>query len=97
VVSEREQARCRERLERLSESTLDRESIQREAIVELQRVIGFDRWCWPLADPDTLLPLSGLAEHDYGPGFRVPLSSSTPAGTSRRSTSLLAVRTPSGA
>lgn len=47
---------------------MDRDSIRREAIVELQRVIGFDRWCWPLADPETLLPLSGLAEHDYGPG-----------------------------
>jgi DNA-binding CsgD family transcriptional regulator len=67
VASAREQTRCRERLERLSKSTLDCESIQREAVADLQRVIGFDRWCWPLADPDTLLPLSGLAEHDYGP------------------------------
>jgi DNA-binding CsgD family transcriptional regulator len=54
---------------RLSESSLDCESVQREAIVELQRVIGFDRWCWPLAGPDTLLPLSGIADHDYGPGL----------------------------
>jgi len=28
-------------------------------------VIGFDRWCWPLADPETLLPASGIALHDY--------------------------------
>jgi DNA-binding CsgD family transcriptional regulator len=70
VASERERARCRERLERLSESTLDCESIQREAIADLRRVIGFDRWCWPFADSETLLPLSGVAEHDYGP--RVP-------------------------
>jgi DNA-binding CsgD family transcriptional regulator len=62
--------RCRARLERLSESTQDCESIQREAIADLQRVIGFDRWCWPFADPDTLLPLSGVAEHDYGPNLR---------------------------
>jgi DNA-binding CsgD family transcriptional regulator len=68
VASERKRARCRERLERLSESTLDCESIQREAIADLQRVIGFDRWCWVLADPNTLIPLSGVAEHDYGPG-----------------------------
>jgi DNA-binding CsgD family transcriptional regulator len=66
VVTER-QARCRERLQRLSESSLDSESIQREAIAELQRVIGFDRWCWPLADPEALIPISGAAEHDYGP------------------------------
>ena len=58
---------CRERLVRLSESSLECEAIQREAIVELRRVIGFDRWCWPFADPATLLPLTGLAEHDYGP------------------------------
>ena len=43
--------------------------MRREAIVELQHVIGFDRWCWPLADPETLLPLGGLADHDYGPGL----------------------------
>lgn len=68
MASERDRSRCRERLERLSESGLDSESLRREAIVELQRTVGFDRWCWPLADPDTLLPLSGLAEHDFGPG-----------------------------
>jgi hypothetical protein len=48
-------------------SALDCESIQREAIGELQRAIGFGRGCRPPADPDTLLPLSGPAEHDYGP------------------------------
>jgi len=67
VSGERERTRCRERLERLSESSLDSRSIQREVIIELQRVIGFDRWCWVLADPNTLIPLSGIAEHDYGP------------------------------
>jgi DNA-binding CsgD family transcriptional regulator len=69
VVNERQRARCREQLERLSESRLDGESIQREAITYLQRVIGFDRWCWVLADPDSLVPLRGIAEHDYGPGL----------------------------
>jgi DNA-binding CsgD family transcriptional regulator len=44
--------------------------VQREAIADLRRVIGFDRWCWPLADPETLLPLSGFADHDYGPRLR---------------------------
>ena len=67
VATERERTRCRERLERLSESSLDCESLRREAIAELRRVIGFDRWCWPLADPQSLLPGSGLAEHDFGP------------------------------
>jgi DNA-binding CsgD family transcriptional regulator len=69
VASDRQRSRCRGRLERLAGSALDRESIQRETIAELRRVIGFDRWCWPLADPRTLLPLGGAAEHDYGPGL----------------------------
>jgi DNA-binding CsgD family transcriptional regulator len=67
VATARERGRCRDRLRRLSESGLDGESIRREAIAELQRVIGFERWCWVLADPQTLIPLSGDAEHDYGP------------------------------
>jgi DNA-binding NarL/FixJ family response regulator len=65
MATYRERRRCRERLERLSESQLDSDSLRREAVADLQRVIGFDRWCWPLADPETLLPASGLAEHDY--------------------------------
>jgi DNA-binding CsgD family transcriptional regulator len=68
VASDGGRRRCRERLERLAGSGLDRESVQLEAIADLRRVIGFDRWCWPLADPGTLIPLSGAAEHDYGPG-----------------------------
>ncbi len=67
MTTARERARCRERLEKLSESDLDSESMRREALAELQSAIGFDRWCWPLADPDTLIPLGALAEHDYGP------------------------------
>jgi ATP/maltotriose-dependent transcriptional regulator MalT len=45
VATAPERDRCRERLARLTESSLDAESIQREAIAELRRVIGFDRWC----------------------------------------------------
>ena len=59
MATARERGRCRERLEQLSESGLDCDSLRREAIADLQRVIGFDRWCWPLADPETLLPASG--------------------------------------
>lgn len=70
MTSGRERTRCRERLLRLSRSSLDCESVQREAIADLRRVIGFDRWCWPSADPETLLPLSGFADHDYGPRLR---------------------------
>lgn len=69
MATERERGRSRERFERLGKSSLDREPLQREAIDDLRRVIGFDRWCWPLADPDTLLPLAGIADHDYGPSL----------------------------
>jgi DNA-binding CsgD family transcriptional regulator len=68
VTTARERVQCRERVERLGGSTLDCESLQRETIAELQAVIGFERWCWPLADPEALVPLAGAAEHDYGPG-----------------------------
>jgi DNA-binding CsgD family transcriptional regulator len=67
MASERERGRSKGRLDRLCQSALDRESLQYEAIVELRRVSGFDRWCWPVADPVSLIPLGGLAEHDYGP------------------------------
>ena len=68
MITARERGRSRERLRRLSGSSLDCDSLRREAVAELQHTIGFDRWCWPLADPDSLLPASGLAEHDYVPG-----------------------------
>ena len=67
MASERERARCRARVERVSESSLDGDSIQRAVIADLQRVVGFNRWCWIQADPMSLVPLSGIAEHDYGP------------------------------
>jgi len=63
----RELSRCRDQLNSLSQSALDCEAFRREAIGYLQRAIGFDRWCWPLADPETLVTSSGLAEHNYGP------------------------------
>ena len=69
VAALRDRRRCLERLQRLSDSALDCDSLRFEAIVELRRIIGFDRWCWPLADPETLLPSSGLAEHDFVRGI----------------------------
>jgi DNA-binding CsgD family transcriptional regulator len=46
VATARDRGRCRERLEQLTESSLDCESLQREAIVQLQGVIGY-----PVAAP----------------------------------------------
>jgi DNA-binding CsgD family transcriptional regulator len=39
VATARDRGRCRERLEQLTESSLDCESLQREAIVQLQGVL----------------------------------------------------------
>jgi DNA-binding CsgD family transcriptional regulator len=69
VATQLARDRCRERIQRLGRSSLDCESVQREVIADLQRVIGFDRWCVPHADPATLLPGIGIADHDYGPGL----------------------------
>ena len=54
-------------MQALADTALDADALRHEAVVLLQRTIGFDRWCWPLADPEALIPLSGLAQHDYGP------------------------------
>jgi DNA-binding CsgD family transcriptional regulator len=69
VASESEQARCRERLTRLISAGLDPLTLRYEVVTELKRLVGFDRWAWPLADPATLITLAGIAEHDYGPAI----------------------------
>ena len=65
MATERARSRCRERLERLADSTQDSESLRREAIAELRRAIGFGRWCAALIDPDTLIGHTGIAETDH--------------------------------
>jgi DNA-binding CsgD family transcriptional regulator len=53
---ERAASRCRQQLELLADSALDIDSLRLEAIDHLRRAIGFDLWCSPLVDPDTLIP-----------------------------------------
>ena len=65
-MKESDRSRSRERLVRIAEATLDSTSVRYEVVAELKRVIGFERWAWPLADPQTHIPLAGIAEHDYG-------------------------------
>jgi DNA-binding CsgD family transcriptional regulator len=69
VATYRGRERCRERIEKLARSGGSGEALQHEVVAELEREIGFDRWCWPAADPETLVPGSGLADHDYGPAL----------------------------
>jgi DNA-binding CsgD family transcriptional regulator len=68
-VGERERNRCRDRLEALTRGSLDAEQARREAIVELRRAVGFDRWCGPLTDPDSALSTSGIGEFDFWPSL----------------------------
>jgi hypothetical protein len=56
-ASERERALCRERLAKLTGATLDCDALRYEVVAVLKGVLGFDRWAWPLADPETLITL----------------------------------------
>jgi DNA-binding CsgD family transcriptional regulator len=66
---ERERNRCRERVEALAGARLDPEQVRLEAIEALRRAVGFDRWCWPLTDPDSALSVSGIGELDFWPSL----------------------------
>src|SRR3954454_22387528 len=61
--------RCRERLEALTGARLDADDARRAAIAELRRAVGFERWCWPLSDPDSALSVSGIGEVDFWPSL----------------------------
>src|SRR5689334_14991304 len=68
-MGERARNRCRERIEALAGSGLDADAVRREAIEVLRPAVGFDRWCWPLTDPDSGLSVSGIGEFDFGPSL----------------------------
>jgi DNA-binding CsgD family transcriptional regulator len=53
----------------LCDAGLDSEELRVEALAELRHAIGFDRWCWTLADPDSLLPHGAVAEADLWPAI----------------------------
>ena len=65
MATERARRQCGERIEQLAESSLDSESLRREAIAELKLAIGFERYCVPLADPETEVVYAGVAETDH--------------------------------
>jgi DNA-binding CsgD family transcriptional regulator len=69
VMGERERNRCRERLEALGDAHLGPDEARHTAIAELRRAVGFDRWCWPLTDPDTGLATGGIGEFDFAPSL----------------------------
>jgi DNA-binding CsgD family transcriptional regulator len=68
-MSERARNRCRERLESLAGADLGPEEARLAAIEELRRAVGFERWCWPLTDPESGLAMSGIARFDVWPSL----------------------------
>lgn len=69
AARERERVRCRERLEALAGAELGAEEVRREAIAAMSRAVGFERWCWPLTDPASVLSVSGIGEIDIWPSL----------------------------
>jgi DNA-binding CsgD family transcriptional regulator len=72
VASTRVRSRCTQQLELLADSTLDIDSLRLEAIELLRRAIGFDLWCSPLVDPDTLIPYRPVVSDALPFGSRLP-------------------------
>jgi DNA-binding CsgD family transcriptional regulator len=65
MATERARARCSERIGQLSESAADVDSLRHEAVDALRPVLGFDRWCSLLVDPDTLVASRGIGRNDW--------------------------------
>jgi DNA-binding CsgD family transcriptional regulator len=55
--------RARADLARLAAARLDNDGFRWEAAATLRRAVGFDGWCWLLADPGARLPTRDLGEN----------------------------------
>jgi DNA-binding CsgD family transcriptional regulator len=58
--------RARADLTRLTGARLDNDGFRWEAAAVLRRAVGFDGWCWLLADPEARLPTRDLGENAVG-------------------------------
>jgi DNA-binding NarL/FixJ family response regulator len=67
VTTTWQRSRCREQVLALADSSLGLHELRLEVIDLLKRTIGFDRWCWSMSDPDSLLAGGDLAEADLWP------------------------------
>jgi DNA-binding CsgD family transcriptional regulator len=72
MLRERARSRCRQQLALLAESTVDVDSLRLEAIDHLRHAIGFDVWCSPLVDPDSLIPYRPVVSEALPFGDRLP-------------------------
>lgn len=69
MSTERGRRRAAERVRALADAGLPADELRRAAIAELRRAVGFDRWCFVLADPVSLMPVGGVAETDFFPSL----------------------------
>jgi DNA-binding CsgD family transcriptional regulator len=67
VSTDGERLRCRERVLALCASSAGSAELRLEVIRLLKQMVGFDRWCWSVGDPDSLLAGGDLAEADLWP------------------------------
>src|ERR1700758_738255 len=72
MVRERARSRCRGRLQLLADAALDVDSLRLEVMAQLRQAIGFDLWCCPLVDPDSLIPHRPVVSDALPFGTRLP-------------------------
>ncbi|CAN5166080.1 LuxR C-terminal-related transcriptional regulator [soil metagenome] len=72
MLRRRARSECIHQLELLAGSTLDVDSLRLEAMAYLRRGIGFDMWCCPLVDPDSLIPYRPVVSEALPFGSRLP-------------------------
>jgi DNA-binding CsgD family transcriptional regulator len=63
--------RARRELAQLATARLDNDEFRWEAAATLRRAVGFDGWCWLLADPGARLPTRDLGEENVIAGQSV--------------------------
>jgi DNA-binding CsgD family transcriptional regulator len=67
MTTDAQRSRCRERLLALAGASAALDELRLEAVQLLKATVGFDRWCWAIGDPDSLLAGGDLAEADLWP------------------------------
>ncbi|MCL2394742.1 MAG: LuxR C-terminal-related transcriptional regulator [Acidimicrobiaceae bacterium] len=99
MASNAVKARARADLARLGGARLDNDGFRWEAAAILERTIGFDGWCWLLADPATRLPTRDLGENPIAGqsirtfSLRHPGASAIPSSRSGRPVAVTSVET----
>jgi DNA-binding CsgD family transcriptional regulator len=69
MASERARRRCREQVVELTQRPADPFMLRFRIVELLRSAVGFDRWCWPVCDPDSGLGTTAVGDHDYWPAL----------------------------